>query len=88
MTTADAIYALCAATSLLAGWLLMRHYRTRRTPLLLWSCLAFIGLAINNVLVLLDFAIVPELDLALPRMLSGVAAIVTLVYGLIWETGA
>jgi len=87
MTIADAIYTLCAATSLQAGWLLMRHYRTHRTPLLLWSCLAFIGLAINNVLVLFDFAMLPELDLALPRMQAGVA-VVPLVYGLIWETGA
>lgn len=86
MTIADAIYALCAATSLTAAWLLLRHYRTRRTPLLLWSCVAFVGLAINNVLVLLDYGLFPRVDLALPRALSGAVAMVTLVYGLVRET--
>ena len=86
MTIADAIYALCAGTSLVAAWLLMRHYAARRTPLLLWSCIAFAGLALNNVLVLLDFGIFPDLNLALPRSLVGAAAMATLVYGFMRET--
>jgi hypothetical protein len=86
MTIADAIYGLCAATSLVAAWLLLRHFRARRTPLLLWSCIAFAGLAVNNVLVLLDFWLLPETNLALPRTLAGAAAMATLVYGLVRET--
>ena len=86
MTIADAIYTLCAATSLLAAWLLLRHYRTRRTPLLLWSCVTFFGLALNNVLVLLDFGVFPGANLALPRSVVGAGAMVTLMYGLIRET--
>ena len=87
MTIADAIYALCAATSLAAALLLLRHYSARRTPLLLWSCVAFFGLAVNNVMLVLDLALLPNVDLALPRTLAGAAAMVTLVYGLIRETG-
>ena len=87
MTIADAIYALCAATSLAAALLLLRHYSARRTPLLLWSCIAFFGLAVNNVMLVLDLALLPNVDLALPRTLAGAAAMVTLVYGLIRETG-
>jgi hypothetical protein len=86
MTIADAIYALCAGTSLLAAWLLFRHYTARRTPLLLWSCVAFIGLALNNVLVLLDFGLFPDANLALPRALAGALAMLTLTYGLVRET--
>jgi hypothetical protein len=86
MTIADAIYALCAGTALVAASLLLRHYLARRTPLLLWSSIAFIGLALNNVLVLIDFGLRPDLDLALPRTLTGAAAMLTLVYGLIRES--
>jgi hypothetical protein len=88
MTIADGIYALCAATSLVAAWLLLRHYLARRTPLLLWSCFAFFGLAVNNVLLLIDLALLTQTDLALPRTLAATVALVTLVYGLIRETGS
>ena len=88
MTIAEVIYLLCAATSLLAAGLLLRHYAARRTPLLLWSCVAFCGLAVNNVLVFADFGLFPGTDLALPRSLAGALAMLTLVYGLIWDAGA
>jgi len=85
MTTAEAIYLLCAATSLVAAVLLLRHYTARQTPLLLWSCIGFLGLAINNMLLFIDFDLLPGIDLSLPRTLVGAAALVVLVYGLIWE---
>jgi len=88
MTIADAIYLLCAATSLLTAWLLLRQYRARRTRLLLWSSAAFIGLATNNVLVFVDYSLWTDVDLSLPRSLSGVVAMLLLVYGLIWESGS
>jgi len=85
MTTADAIYLLCAATSLTAAALLFRHYTARRTPLLLWSCVGFFGLAINNVLVFVDLAVFPDRDFSLARTLAGALAVLVLVFGLIWE---
>jgi hypothetical protein len=88
MTIADAIYTLCAVTSLAAALLLLRHYTARRTPLLLWSCVAFFGLAVNNLLVMVDLSLLPSVDLALARTLAGAVAMVTLVYGLIRETGS
>lgn len=84
MTTAEAIYLLCAATSLVAAALLLRQYRTSRTPLLLWSFVGFIGLAANNVLVFVDLVIVPT-DLAVARTLAGALGIMAILYGLIWE---
>lgn len=87
MTTAEAIYLLCAATSLVAAVLLLRHYPARRTPLLLWSCIGFLGLAINNMFLFIDFDVLPGIDLSLPRTLAGAAAMLVLVYGLIWEAG-
>lgn len=85
MTTAEAIYLLCAATSLLAAVLLLRHYAARRTPLLLWSCIGFVGLAVNNVLVFIDLGLLTGTDLSLARTLAGAIAMLVLVYGLVWE---
>ena len=84
---AEAIYLLCAITSLVAAVLLLRQYQARRTPLLLWSCIGFFGLALNNVLVFADFALMTGTDLSLARAIAGVGAILTLLYGLIWEAG-
>jgi hypothetical protein len=84
---AEAIYVLCAITSLVAAVLLLRQYQARRTPLLLWSCIGFFGLAVNNMLVFVDFALLTGSDIALARALAGVGAILVLLYGLIWEAG-
>ena len=84
---AEAIYLLCAITSLVAAVLLLRQYQGRRTPLLLWSCIGFFGLAVNNMLVFVDFALLTGSDIALARALAGVGAILVLLYGLIWEAG-
>ena len=87
MTTAEAIYLLCAATSLLAAFLLWRQYRASRTMLLLWSTVAFAGLAINNVLVFVDLVVVPAaVDLSTVRAAAGAGAMLALLYGLIQET--
>lgn len=85
MTVAEAIYLLCAATSLAAGALLLRYYWSRRTPLLLWSCVGFLGLAANNVLVYVDLVLVPQVDLRLTRAIVGAVAMLAMLYGLIWE---
>jgi hypothetical protein len=83
---AEAIYLLCAATSLVAAGMLLRQYRRTRTPLLSWSCIAFVGLAINNVLVYVDLVLVAGVDLSIVRTGVAAAAMLVLVYGLVWET--
>jgi hypothetical protein len=86
---ADVIYLLCALTSLAAALLLLRHYRAVRTPLLLWSCIGFFGLALNNVLVFVDLAMLRDArDLATPRAIIGAAAMLVLVSGLVWESNS
>jgi len=88
MTIAEAIYLLCAATSLLAAGMLLRHYTRRRTRLLLWSSLSFSGLALNNVLVYFDLVLFTGVDLSLIRSAAGALAMVALLYGLISESPA
>lgn len=83
---AEAVYALCAITSILCATLLLRSYGRTRTRLLLWSGLCFVGLALNNVLLFVDLAVITEVDLSELRDLSGFAGVALLVFGLVWET--
>jgi hypothetical protein len=53
--------------------------------MLLWSAACFALLAINNLLVVLDILVLPNIDLSLPRNICNLAAIGTLLYGFIWE---
>lgn len=85
MTIPELIYLLCAAASLAAALLLLRRYQTSRTPLLLWSFIGFVGLAANNVLVYVDLVMVPSIDLAVIRGGVAAAALMALLYGMVWE---
>jgi hypothetical protein len=82
---AEFVYVLCLITSVLCAVLLLRAYLRNRTSLLMWSSLCFVGLAINNVLLLIDLVVVPSVDLQLVRTGSGVAALLPLAFGLVWE---
>jgi hypothetical protein len=82
---AEAVYLLCALTSLLCAVLLFRSHRAVRTPLLFWSSLCFAGLALNNVLLFVDLVVVPDFDLRLVRSSSALASLALLLYGLIAE---
>ena len=82
------VYSLCALTSLACAVLLLRAYERRRTKLLMWSGVAFVGLALNNVLLFVDLVVMPGNDLILVRTLCALAAVGLLLYGLVWESAA
>ena len=82
---AEAVYLLCALTSMFCAVLLFRSYRQQRTRLLMWSTWCFVGLAINNVLLFVDLVIIPNTDLTLVRSGFALVAVTLLVIGLIWE---
>ena len=86
MSLAIIVYILCAATSTLCAVLLLRGYAATRTRLLFWSGLCFAGLALNNVMLVIDVRIVPEIDLSTWRTIPALIGVALLVYGLIWET--
>lgn len=80
----ETIYILCALTSLFCAVLLWRSYRQNRTRLLMWSTLCFVGLAINNVLLVVDLVLVPDdINLSLVRSGIALASLVLLLIGLI-----
>jgi hypothetical protein len=79
------VYILCALTSSLCAILLVRGYRRSPTKLLLWSAVCFAGLAVNNVILCIDYFLGNAVDLTLLRQASAFAALVALIYGLVWE---
>jgi hypothetical protein len=85
MNLAEWIYSLCALTSILCAFLLLRAYLASRYRLLLWSGLCFVGLAASNVLLVLDKMVLPEIDLSIPRLATAFAAMLVLIYGLVFD---
>ena len=82
---ATLVYLLCALTSAACAVLLVREYRRSRQRLLLWSAVAFTGLALNNALVFADFVLIPQHDLALLRASVALGSVSLLLYALVWD---
>ena len=83
---ANAISVLCALTSILCAALLIRGYRDSRVRLLFWSAWCFVGLALNNILLILDVRVLPDVNLEIWRTVPAVIGVALLVYGLVWES--
>ncbi len=79
------IYLLCTLTCLACFALLVRAWRSSRSRLLFWSALCFAGLSLNNFLLVIDRLVLPSVDLTTWRLLTALAAVLLLVYGLVWE---
>jgi hypothetical protein len=84
---AETIYVLCTVASTFCAVLLLRSYARGRQRLLLWSGLCFVGLALNNALLLVGFITGPADDLQVVRSLAALAGLGCLLWGLIWEAG-
>jgi len=83
---AATIYGLCALTALVCAYLLLQAYSRSRYRLLLWSGLCFAGLTLNNLLLVIDKLVLPEVDLSIWRTSVALLAMAVLLYGLIWST--
>jgi hypothetical protein len=79
------VYLLCFATSLACAWLLAGSYRRSGARLLLWSALCFAFLAANNLLVVVDLLLLPDVDIRLGRLLLSLVAVGLLLFGFIWD---
>ena len=80
-----ALYGLCALAALACALLLLRGYFASGARLLLWGGLCFVGLTLNNVLLVLDLLFVPTVDLFTWRNVTALASMAVLVWGLIWD---
>jgi hypothetical protein len=81
---AEAVYILCAATSIACAVLLLRAYRRSRARFLLWSGLCFAFLGLNNILLYMDLAVF-DADLRIVRHSTALAGLLLLVWGLVWD---
>lgn len=86
MISSAMVYSLCALTSILCTALLYMSYRRNRTRLLLWTGICFLGLAVNNILLVFDLVLTaPSTDLSILRTLPAVLGFGALVWGFIWD---
>ena len=83
---ATVVYVLCTVASLLAAGLLLRSFLASRQRLLFWTCLCFLGLAVNNLILFVDKVVATDVDLSFWRSLPAFIGVAALLYGLIWET--
>jgi hypothetical protein len=83
---ANVVYLLCALTSIVCAAFLIQGFLRTRSRLLLWSSFCFVGLVVNNLLLVVDRIFVPDVDLYTLRLLTALVALTLLVYGLIWES--
>jgi len=79
------VYVLCFVTSTACAWLLGRSYARTRARLLLWSSASFVFLAGNNLLLVLDVMVFPDVDLRTGRLLFSLTAVAVLIFGFIWD---
>jgi hypothetical protein len=85
---ATLIYVLCALTSLACAALLLRAHRRSGARLLFWAGLCFVGLFLNNLLLVVAIPGVSTETLETWRSLPAVAGVALLVYGLVWESAS
>lgn len=79
------VFVLCFATSAACAWLLWRSYRRTGVRLLMWSGLCFAFLALNNAFVVVDLVLIKEISFQIPRLLAVAAAVVVMLFGLVWD---
>ena len=82
---APAVYSLCFSRQRCVQLAPRAQFRRSRTPLLLWSAICFVFLAINNLSVVIDLMVLPLIDLNPLRLGTSLAAVSTLLFGFVWE---
>lgn len=81
---ASLVYVACALTSGACAWLLVRAHRREPSSVLRWSAVCFVLLAINNVLLVIDLALLPDtVDLAVWRNAVAMLGLLALLFGLL-----
>jgi hypothetical protein len=82
---AELIYGLCTVLSLSIAVMLWRQQRRVPTRMIYWTALCFTGLALSNLLLVIDKLVFPELDLRVLRNSVSLLSIGLLLFGLVYE---
>lgn len=80
-----AVYIMCFLTSSACAFLLARNYLRTGARLLLWSALCFLLLAGNNLVVVVDLIVLPQVNLGVLRLALSLAAVMVLLFGFVWD---
>ena len=79
------IYSLCTLTSLACAWLLLASYRRTGYRLLFWSGWSFVAMTVNNLFLVFDKIVFPDVYLLPVRLVAALVSMLLLLYGLIYE---
>ncbi len=79
------VYTLCLAASLWCALLLLHAWRQTRSRLLFWAALGFVFLSLNNLFLVGDLVLFPNINLWPWRQAASGLAVAVLLYGFIWE---
>lgn len=82
---ATAVYSMCFLTGAACAGLLARSYKAAGNRFLLWSAVCFVLLALNNLVVIVDLLLLPEVGLRVVRQMLSLAAVGILLFGFIWD---
>lgn len=80
------VYILCLLTSALCAILLFRAWRNGNSRLLLWTSISFGFFALNNLALVADLIVFPQVPLWPLRVATQILALGTLLFGFVWET--
>ncbi len=84
---AETVYLLCAIASVLCAALLFRSFLHNRLRLSLYTMLCFLALAVNNILLFVDLAVIPAgPDLSSIRNTIALGGVAVLLYGMVTES--
>ncbi len=82
------VYTLCFLTAAGCAVVLLGAYRRSRAPLLFWSGVCFVGLALNEAMVLVDTFVISDTSFFVVRNAIGLAALCVMLGSLILDEGA
>ncbi len=84
---AETVYLLCAIASVLCAALLFRSFLHNRLRLSLYTMLCFLALAVNNILLFVDLAVIPAgPDLSTIRNTIALGGVAVLLYAMVTES--
>ena len=79
------IYGLCTLLATVIAVMLWRQHRRSPSRMIYWTALCFSGLALSNLLLVLDKLVFPDMDLRLLRHSVSLLSIGLLLFGLVYE---
>lgn len=82
---AELIYGLCTILSLAIAVMLWRQHRRGPSRMIYWTALCFTGLALSNLVLVVDKLVFPDLDLRVLRHSISLLSIGLLLFGLVYE---